>query len=175
MDNHYFNAFHPQHPYTHSAPANPGTLAPTNALRGDKPVAGAGYWPAEKDGAWTQIEDHRGKEGWLNGEPFTISDFGPLPNGWSDTAPEPEPVIPSATDIRAEALRRINESGLPWMVQREVSGGKAIPQGIKDYAAAVRSASDALEIMEPIPPDYADDRHWPQSSDVQTEDRSAAR
>ena len=62
--------------------------------------------------------------------------------------------------IKAEARRRIEATGLPWMVEREVSGGDPVPQTVKDQAAAIRAASDALEAMDPIPADYADDGHW---------------
>ena len=48
-----------------------------------------GLWPCEKDGAWVLVDDHRGEQGYVNGEPVTIKEFGPLPDGWSDTPPEP--------------------------------------------------------------------------------------
>jgi hypothetical protein len=35
------------------------------------------------------VEDHKGKDGWLNGEPHKITEYGPLPEGWSDTPPPP--------------------------------------------------------------------------------------
>lgn len=61
--------------------------------------------------------------------------------------------------IKVEAQRRICESGLGWMVERELSGGKPVPDEIKAYAAAVRAASDKLE-ADP-PDDISLDRHWP--------------
>ena len=49
-----------------------------------------GFGPAvEKDGAWVLIEDHIGKQGYVDGEPVTIKEYGPLPEGWNDTPPEP--------------------------------------------------------------------------------------
>jgi hypothetical protein len=73
-----------------------------------------------------------------------------------------DPVFPPATvaDVKEEARRRIEATGLPWMVQREVSGGAAIPQDVKDACAAIRTASDMIEIMEPIPDDFMDDKYW---------------
>jgi hypothetical protein len=58
------------------------------------PVFIEGYWPRwplEDPGAtdWEQVEDHKGKEGYVNGERATIKDYGPLPDGWSDTPPPP--------------------------------------------------------------------------------------
>lgn len=38
---------------------------------------------------WEQIENHKGKSGYLNGQPHTITAYGPLPAGWSDTPPPP--------------------------------------------------------------------------------------
>lgn len=44
------------------------------------------HWNSEK---WEQIENHKGRKGWLNGQAHIIAEYGPLPEGWSDTAPEP--------------------------------------------------------------------------------------
>jgi hypothetical protein len=106
MQNHYYDDTHPLRPYTYSLDAMPGTLPPANALRGDKPTAPAGYWPGESNGAWVDIEDHRGAEGYLNGQPHTIADVGPLPEGWSTTPP---PLTPEeqATQRKAEILARL--------------------------------------------------------------------
>ncbi len=41
---------------------------------------------ADVDGVVT--EDNRGTPGWLNGEMFTMEDFGPLPQGFSETPPD---------------------------------------------------------------------------------------
>ena len=38
---------------------------------------------------WEQVENHKGKSGYLNGQPFTITEYGPLADGWSDTPPPP--------------------------------------------------------------------------------------
>ena len=89
MQNNYFDATHPLRPYTHSLPAMPGTIPPANALRGETPAARPGFHPAEKAGRWIEIEDHRGQSGYVNGTPCEIKDFGPLPDGWSDTPPPP--------------------------------------------------------------------------------------
>ena len=57
--------------------------------------------PAQREGfarvlnlagdVWEHIEDHRDKAGFVEGQPHTVRDLGPLPAGWSDTAPEPTP------------------------------------------------------------------------------------
>jgi hypothetical protein len=108
--NHYFDASSPLRPYTHSLLATPGTVRPSNALRVDLPFTFAGdghpakenvpaefkgFWPCEKDGAWVLVEDHRSEQGYINGEPHTIKDVGPRPDGWSDTPP-PQPFHPGS-------------------------------------------------------------------------------
>lgn len=91
MQNHYFDdALDPGRPYTHSLPATPNTAPPDNALRGALPDTSCpGFWPCECEGAWVQVEDHRGQQGWLNDQWQVIKVVGPLPAGWSTTAPEP--------------------------------------------------------------------------------------
>lgn len=92
MLNNYFDINHYLRPYTYSLPAIPGTVAPVNALRGeDTPTSPTGFWPGENSGAWADIEDHRGESGYVNGAPFTITDFGPYPQGWTTEPPEPTP------------------------------------------------------------------------------------
>ena len=66
---------------------------------------------------------------------------------------------PTADDVRREARRRINATGLSWMVERAATGGKTVPEAITAYAAAVRKASNTME-ADP-PEDYRDDKHWP--------------
>lgn len=56
---------------------------------------------------WEYIEDHRGKEGFVSGRPYTVRDLGPLPDGWSDTDPEPTPEQQTA-QRRIEILRELD-------------------------------------------------------------------
>ncbi len=59
------------------------------------------------DGKWTIVEDWRGCEGYANGEPTVIETLGPLPEGWSETPPEPsldELQAAKIAEIRAAAL-----------------------------------------------------------------------
>lgn len=104
--NHYFDAGHPLRPYTHSLDATPGTVPPVNALRGKKPTAKVGYHPGEENGKWISLEDHRGEKGYLDGQPHTISDFGPLPDGWS-TTPLPPTQEEHTAQRRAEIMSRL--------------------------------------------------------------------
>lgn len=108
MQNHYFDASHPLHPYTHTLPAMPDTLAPDDALRKKLPKSKDGFHFGEKGGSWVYIEDHRGKEGYVDGKPFTIADFGPYPNGWSDAQPVP---VPTLEEAKADAVQKIKDAG----------------------------------------------------------------
>jgi hypothetical protein len=67
--------------------------------------------PAQREGfarvlnlagnTWEHIEDHRGKAGFVEGQPHTVRDLGPLPAGWSDTAAE-VPLADTKATKRAE-------------------------------------------------------------------------
>jgi hypothetical protein len=63
----------------------------------------AGYKPRFVNGAWTQAEDHKGEKGYLNGDPFEITEYGPYPEGWS-AAPPPKPLV----EVKADKLAEIN-------------------------------------------------------------------
>lgn len=86
MENYYFDA---DGLFSGSASAQPGTIAPENAVRVPPPEK-PGFWPVirpERDG-WDLLEDHRGRKGWLNGRAASIAKPGPLPAGWSDSPPD---------------------------------------------------------------------------------------
>ena len=46
-------------------------------------------WPRWNGHVWEQVENHVGECGWHNGEPYTITKYGPYPVGWSDAPPPP--------------------------------------------------------------------------------------
>lgn len=39
--------------------------------------------------SWEQVENHKGEQGYVYGEPFEIYEYGPYPEGWSATPPPP--------------------------------------------------------------------------------------
>ena len=82
---------------------------------------------------------------------------GYIKNGANWDAPVVD-LTPTINQIKAEAHRRIEVVMPVWMVAREVSGGTAITQTIKDYAADIRTDSATLEGT--LPTDYMDDSHW---------------
>lgn len=64
-------------------------ILPNNATR-TAPTVVEGTVPRWTGKKWEQIEDHKGKSGYVNGQPHTINEYGPLPEGWSDMPPAPE-------------------------------------------------------------------------------------
>lgn len=63
-----------------------GGPLPNNATR-MAPQEQAGHvarWTGKK---WDQVEDHKGRQGYVDGQAFTVQEYGPLPDGWSDTPP----------------------------------------------------------------------------------------
>lgn len=65
-----------------------GGPLPNNSTK-TKPSVKKGYIPHWSGQKWEQVENHKGEAGYVNGEPFTIKDYGPYPEGWSTTPPEP--------------------------------------------------------------------------------------
>jgi hypothetical protein len=68
-----------------------GWLIPAHATTLAPPAAPQGLAAVWSGAAWTLAEDHRGRRGWLDGQPATVTELGPLPPGWADAAPEPGP------------------------------------------------------------------------------------
>ena len=63
-------------------------LLPNNATR-TAPTVVDGKVPRWTGSKWEQVEDHKGKSGYVNGQPHTINAYGPLPEGWSTEPPAP--------------------------------------------------------------------------------------
>lgn len=87
ITNYYFDPANSLKPYTYCLEANSGSLPPANATRLE-PEMKDGFWPCWDGEKWIKIEDHRDLEGWLDGQPFTIESLGPLPEEFSQVAPE---------------------------------------------------------------------------------------
>jgi hypothetical protein len=124
-------------------------LLPNNSTR-HAPQIQDGYIPHWTGTGWEQVEDHKGKEGYLDGEPHTIKDYGPLPAGWSDEPPPPTPEE-LAAQRRAEILGRLaaidTESIRPL---RSLAEGAATDYdtdklaGLEQQAAELRAELAAL-------------------------------
>ncbi len=76
-------------------PADATTLPPPASLAGFARVLNLA------GDVWEHVEDHRGKAGFIDGQPHTVRDLGPLPAGWSTTAPE-VPLVRVKATKRAE-------------------------------------------------------------------------
>ena len=67
-----------------------------------KPALQEGFIPLWTGSKWEQVENHKGLEGYLNGEPYTIKDYGPLPEGFSTTKP-----LPSLEEAKKQARQEL--------------------------------------------------------------------
>jgi hypothetical protein len=65
---------------------NPGSVLSHNCTLA-APVFVDGHWPKWNGAAWEQVEKHIGEKGYVDGVEFEITEYGPYPGGWSDTAP----------------------------------------------------------------------------------------
>lgn len=92
--------------YAREAQPDPVTGEPMPALgavEAPLPETTLGQWHGWRyeGGAWIAREDHRGREGYVNGEPTTITEWGPLPEGWT----EEKPVVPPTEEEEYNAKR----------------------------------------------------------------------
>lgn len=71
----------PLEPGVYLIPAHSTEIAPPETSEHE-----AAVWNGT---TWEVVEDWRGREGYVNGEPTTIKELGALADGWSDTSPEP--------------------------------------------------------------------------------------
>lgn len=107
---------------------------------------------------WEYVEDHRGMAGYVNGAAVTITDMGPLPEGWSEVEP-PQPLASVVAAKQAE-IRDAAEAFLAplraeygptemasWDTQKEEA--KALLADSSADAPYIRSASTARG-MDPM-------------------------
>lgn len=81
---------------------------PAGCTEIESPAEKPGYvrvWNGEK---WEYTEDHRGEKYWLPGEGYDtpgheVTDIGPLPEGASNTAPQP-----TEEELRAQKLKELD-------------------------------------------------------------------
>lgn len=89
-------------------------ILPNNATR-TAPTLKKGFVPCWDGEKWGQVEDHKGESGYVNGQHHTINEYGPLPDGWSETPPPPT-TEELFTRLRSERDTRI--SAVLWMRER---------------------------------------------------------
>ena len=109
-------------------------LLPNNAAR-TVPTIVEGFVPRWTGKNWEQVEDHKGKKGYVNDEPYEIKEYGPLPEGWSETPPPPTTEELFAR-LRNQRDARINS--ILWMRERhadELALGKETSLTPEQYTA----------------------------------------
>lgn len=109
-------------------------ILPNNATR-TAPTLKKGFVPCWDGKKWVQVEDHKGESGYVNGQPHTINEYGPLPDGWSDTPPAP--TIEELFDM-LRSFRDGHISAVLWMRERhsdELELGKETTLTPEQYTA----------------------------------------
>ncbi|NHZ45508.1 hypothetical protein [Nitratidesulfovibrio liaohensis] len=75
--------------------------------------------------SWEYAEDHRGEQGWKpDGQAHTIVGLGPLPDGWSTSAP-----VPSPENVAAYKAREIR-TGYDTALAGVLAGAEATATGV---------------------------------------------
>ena len=126
-----------------------GGPLPNNATR-SAPDMEKGYIPRWNGTAWKQVENHKGEQGWLYGKPHIINQYGPYPDGWSDTAPEPTEKEKKAQH-KAEILAAMGElDRKSGRALRAFALGEATEEDkvhLADYEAQVHTLRTELESL----------------------------
>lgn len=77
-------------------------LLPNNATH-TQPAFTEGFIPRWTGAAWEQVVNMKGRSGYLNGQPYAITEYGPAPDGWSETPP-----LPTLADAQTTKRQQIN-------------------------------------------------------------------
>ena len=97
-----------------------------------------GFIPRWTGDTWEQVENHKGREGFVNGMRFTVQNYGPLPEGWTEEFVDPRP---------SGEIRRVNiQTRLEEIARISVSPLRAIVRG--KGTAADEKYLDQLEQEE---------------------------
>lgn len=120
-------------------PANATRQAPPDPIPGLTPC-----WNAILD-HWEMVEDHIGEEGYVNGLPYKIDDYGPYPPGWSTEPPPPE-IMDQIAQIQAKYQKDISRAKDAYLSALITSNTNAL-EGVVSNHQEVMAAMDA-EISE---------------------------
>ena len=119
-----------------------GGPLPNNATR-TAPQTQDGYVPRWTGATWEQVENHKGEEGYRDGKPCTINEYGPLPDGWSATPPPPAQEEQDATR-RAQILARLSKIDADSVRPlRAIVNGEAMQED-RDKLAALDAEAETL-------------------------------
>ncbi len=113
-------------------------LLPNNATH-TVPTLKKGFVPRWTGKTWEQVEDHKGKSGYVNGQLHEIKEYGPLPEGWSDTPPPP------TADQLFAALRAARDARLAHtdkMLLPDYPISESNLELVKAYRTALRDIPD---------------------------------
>lgn len=136
-------------------------ILPHNATYTTPPDVEDGHILQWDGTAWHQVENHKGDTGYVNGESYTIKNYGPYPDGWSADAPEP------TTDERMATLRAGRDARITattWLVERhrdQQDAGADTTLTAEEYAAVLAyrqalrdlpAADGAPDVAYPTPP-----------------------
>ena len=99
--------------------------------------------PVQKDGfairfdgkKWEYVEDHKGKSGYLDGKPFTMNEYGPLPKGFGETPPPPS-ADELAGQVRSKRDALLAETDKFMIPDFPIDPGKL--DAVKAYRKALR-------------------------------------
>ena len=131
-------------------------LLPNNATR-MAPQERNGFVPRWTGGAWEQVENHKGKEGYKDGQAHTIKEYGPLPEGWSATPPPP------TRDELADSLRSARNARIA-ATDRYMLPDAPVSDSQRAAWAAYRNALRELTRTEGFPWDGGGEATpWPAS------------
>lgn len=105
----------------------------------EKPVAEPGKIARRVNGEWVQVENHMGKDGFINRTPHTIDKYGPLPEGFTETLP------PLTEDELLAQLRMMRDGKLSltdkYLLSDYPISADTLAQ-VKTYRAALRDLPD---------------------------------
>ena len=128
---------------------------PNNSTRELLPPPAENVWPRWDGSAWNNAPSFKGQHGWLNGEPFTIKEHGPLPEGFSLECPAPtrEQLFESLRSQRNQRLAEtdyllLQDSGLDAGAMSQV---KAYRQSLRDLPAQPGAPWDGGGELTPWP------------------------
>ena len=100
-------------------------LLPNNATY-TAPTIRDGHIPRWNGTAWEQVENHKGREGYVDGRPHTVQSYGPLPTGWSDTPPEP--TLEEAKGLAMRAVDAATSAAILAGFDYEIDPGTGAPE-----------------------------------------------
>ena len=113
-------------------------ILPNNATR-TTPTIVESFVPRWTGKNWEQVEDHKGKSGYVNGQPHEVKEYGPLPDGWSETPPPPttEELLDRLRGQRDAKLNATDKYLLPDypISESDLAAIKAYRQLLRDLPA----------------------------------------